>query len=139
MPGLKWPKCLTPKVLVSAFLFTFFLQVLIQICSKNKSLSLKICNIGQIRPEVLSQRELKFIHVYFFYLLALHKITFFNRFGFVGFLAFWCMAFQSLFKYFVIWSLWTRCQFLSLFFRKAELVNVHSVSWLSHLNGYGSY
>lgn len=106
MPGLKWPKCLTPKVLVSAFLFTSFLLLgLVQNCSKNKNLSLKICNIGQIRPEALSQRELKFIYVYFFYLVAPHRTTFFNRFGFIGFLAFWCMAFQSLFKYFVIWSL----------------------------------
>lgn len=116
-----------------SFFFFLFLKGLIQNCSKNKSLSLKIRNVGQTRPRVLSQRELKFIHIYFFYyyyFVALHKTTFFNRFGFVGFLAFWCMAFQSLFKYFVIWSLWTRCQFLSLFYRKAELVNVHSVSWL---------
>ena len=140
MPGLKWPKCLTPEVSESALLLPFFsfsfffpfLKGLIQNCSKNKSLSLKICNGGQTRPRVLSQRELKFIHVYFYYyyFVGLHKTTFFNRFGFVGFLAFWCMAFQSLFKYFVTWSLWTRCQLLSLFYRKAELVNVHSVSWL---------
>lgn len=73
MPGLKWPKCLTPKVLVSAFLFTSFLLLgLVQNCSKNKNLSLKICNIGQIRPEALSQRELKFIYVYFFKILLHH-------------------------------------------------------------------
>lgn len=46
--------------------FSFFLKGLIQNRSEKNGLSLKMCNIGQIRPKVLSQRELNFIHIYFF-------------------------------------------------------------------------
>lgn len=63
-----------PKGISISFTFRFFFfKGLIQNCSKNKSLSLKICNIHQITPEVLSQRALKFIHVYFFIFLHCTK------------------------------------------------------------------
>lgn len=60
-----------PKGISISFTLHFFFLFDSQNCAKNKSLSLKIRNIGQIRPEVLSQRELKFIHVYFF--IFLHR------------------------------------------------------------------
>lgn len=67
-----------PKDIRVSFTFSFFflfLKGLIQNCTKNKSLSLKICNVGQTRPKVLSQRELKFIHVYFFIIIILLHCT----------------------------------------------------------------
>jgi len=46
-----------PKGTRLSFTFHFFFQKgLIQNCSKNKSFTLKIYNIGQIRTKVLSQR-----------------------------------------------------------------------------------
>lgn len=50
------------------------------------------------KAQHLKQKKVCF-PIFTFCLIAMCKTMFFNRFVFIGFLAFWCMAFQSLCKY----------------------------------------